>query len=171
MSDIKLTHKEDTTAGITANKRAKLCVFDTTLDCDIYVKADGTTERRYMMTDDDDATIRRYDINALILGVGTATQLTVSSGAITPIQSHHRVGGEGGVADNLDTITATYFDEGDILILRGPTAGNHAVTIRTGVGGNINCAANRALDKLNDIWVGLYTEDSTWNEIAYANNA
>lgn len=63
-----------------------------------------------------------------------ATELTISSGAITPTAASHTVDTEGDSAsDDLDTITATNFKAGDILTLSAAN-GARSVVIKHGTG-------------------------------------
>jgi hypothetical protein len=67
-------------------------------------------------------------------GFGTLTNLTVATGAITPTLSVHTVGTEAAAAqDDLDTITATNFVTGDLLILRAKN-GSERVTLKDNTG-------------------------------------
>jgi DUF4097 and DUF4098 domain-containing protein YvlB len=69
----------------------------------------------------------------------TQTELTISSGAITPTQNYHSVDTEGNAAtDNLDTISITNATDGFILFLRQNNDARD-VTIRHAIG-NIKCA-------------------------------
>jgi hypothetical protein len=58
-----------------------------------------------------------------------ATEVTVSSGAITVTQMHHTVDGEGDLSDNLDTITWSGVADGQVLWLR-PANAARDITVR-----------------------------------------
>ena len=94
--------------------------------------------------------------------------LTLSSGAITVDNSHHRVNGEAGGADDLTTINGpAASDVGQILIL-SKKPGSGAVTVKDATG-NINCAGDRVLGNDKDTII-LMWQGSLWVEMAFADN-
>tara|TARA_R100000808_G_C2152739_1_gene162385 strand:+ start:3459 stop:4883 length:1425 start_codon:yes stop_codon:yes gene_type:complete len=102
-----------------------------------------------------------------IMAIGSGTELTISSDAITVTQSYHNVDVEGGVAgsDTLTTINGGV--TGAILVLR---ANNSARTISLTEGGNILLAGDFDLDNAADTITLIY-DGSNWLEIARSNNA
>lgn len=77
-----------------------------------------------------------------ILG-STKASITISSNAIEPSNSLIELNGEGDIADDLVTIIATNFVEGDIVFLvKKSTSGN--ITVKNGTG-NIICGEDRVL--------------------------
>jgi hypothetical protein len=82
--------------------------------------------------------------------LGGGSELTISSGEITPNQSFHRIDTEGDAAtDTLVTINGG--NTGDILILK-PSSSGRDITIQDG-SGNINCGSDRTFSNLNGIAV------------------
>lgn len=59
---------------------------------------------------------------------GAEVELTIDAGVITKICSNHIINGEGGGADNLDTINGGI--DGEILILK---RGDAIITVRHGI--------------------------------------
>src|SRR3989304_3782571 len=51
-----------------------------------------------------------------LLNVGADSLLTIATGAVTATQTYHSIAGEGGAADQLDSIASGA--DGDLLILR-----------------------------------------------------
>jgi len=99
----------------------------------------------------------------------TLPEFTISSGAITPTGSYISVDTEGDAAsDDLDTITATNYRHGDLLIVEAANSAR-TVVVKDGTG-NINAPADISLDHAQDkvlmIWDG-----SNWQVISSSNNA
>ena len=92
--------------------------------------------------------------------------LSVASGAITVTMGSHKVGGEGGVTDTLDTINGG--DEGDFVTLYGTS--NTAIVTVSG-GGNLYPAGgvSFALDSTRDT-ITFMRRDAHWAEISRATN-
>lgn len=63
------------------------------------------------------------------LSVGSSSNLTIASGAITVTKSYHRVGGEGAAADDLVTINGT--SQGDIVVIR---RNSETITVKDATG-------------------------------------
>lgn len=103
----------------------------------------------------------------LNLSLGTQTELTIASGAVTKIRSFHTIDTEGDAAsDNLDTISGGA--EGDILTIKAVT-GARVVTVRDSVGNIIlegDCVLNSNWDTLT-----LIHDGTNWIELARSNNA
>ena len=100
-----------------------------------------------------------------ILNLGAPTILTIAGGIVTRVRSNHRLAGQGGAADDLDTINGGV--EGDLLILR---ASNSAVTITLKDGtGNIRMPADMTLDHADDVEL-LYFDGTNWLEITGSSN-
>ena len=70
------------------------------------------------------------------LTLDTATELTISSGAITATQGCHKLQPESGTVDDLATING--LDAGDLLVLYVSDKGTDTITIKHGTG-NISC--------------------------------
>lgn len=104
--------------------------------------------------------------NVGTLNLNAATELTIATGAITAVQSYHRVDTEADAAtDDLDTINGG--TEGDILIIR---AENDARTVSVTEAGNIVLsAAPFALDNVQDTLTLLY-DGTNWLEISRSDN-
>ena len=93
---------------------------------------------------------------------------TLSSDAMTPTSSRVVINGEGGLADDLATITATNFNDGDLLILsRKSTSGDITVKNTTG---NILCGSDRTIST-NSTMLLIYNGIATkWDMLSYAAN-
>lgn len=89
------------------------------------------------------------------------TKLTISSGAITPQKAYHTVDSEGAAAsDDLDTINATNFSIGDILILRAHDASRSIVlkhaTGNIKISGAVDITLNEEYDSVILLYYGAY---------------
>lgn len=74
------------------------------------------------------------DVEPIVGNTTAATELTISSGAITPTQAAHTVDTQSDAAtDDLDTITATYFKAGYTLTLAAANAAR-TVVVKNGTG-------------------------------------
>lgn len=97
---------------------------------------------------------------------GTATTLTIASGAVAATQVHHQLDTEGAAAsDDLDSITGGA--AGDILLLRLVAAARNVV-LKHAVGANlIACPGGRdiTLDVLTD-WALLAWNGTQWTVVA-----
>ena len=98
----------------------------------------------------------------------TAEDRTLNSDAMTPLKSSVTVCGEGSLADDLETITATNFVDGSLLLLRKlATSGD--ITVKNGTG-NIVCGSDRVLSTYS-IMLLLYDAISTnWHLLSYESN-
>jgi len=115
------------------------------------------------------ATIESFKNNYNISAIGgTLSELTISSGAITPTLSYHIVDTESDAStDDLDTITATYYDIGSELIL---SAANTARTVVMKDGtGNMQLAGDFSMDNTQDT-IRLVYNGSNWLEVSRSNN-
>lgn len=99
------------------------------------------------------------------LNIGTATTLTISGGVVTATQSHHKITGEGGAADDLNTINGG--TEGDILVLRS-LASAIDITLKNGTG-NLQIGADFVLNNVLDTITLMYA-GSVWLRLSNANN-
>lgn len=97
----------------------------------------------------------------------TMTGLTIASGAVTVTRGYHTLAGEGGVADDLVTISGGV--DGMRLVLR---AVDSAVTITVKDGsGNIQCAGDCTLDNAQDTIELIYDAALTaWLELGRSDN-
>ena len=103
-----------------------------------------------------------------IFNIGATTDLTISSGSVTITKSHHTLIGEGGVADNLDTIVGG--SEGDVLFLRADS-GSVDITITEAGNIKLNTSGNFVMDNGRDIIQLMYDVGfSRWLEISRSNN-
>jgi hypothetical protein len=100
------------------------------------------------------------------VGFGTRTSATITSGSVTITSSNVGITGEGGAADNLDTLNGG--SEGDIVFLsRGASSGTITVT----ESGNIELGSTtRALSSAADQLM-LKRGTTNWNEISYSDNS
>lgn len=100
------------------------------------------------------------------LDLANSTSLTISSGAVTQVQNFHRIAGESGADDELDTITpASDVTDGYILIIRPATA--IVLTVKHDTG-NIRCPNNTDLylDDTHDTAILVYDSNlSKWMAI------
>lgn len=106
-----------------------------------------------------------------LVTLGDESELTISSGAITVTGSYHTVGGEGGAADDLVTISGG--SAGDLLVLRN-ASGIATVTVKST--GNIDLnsgSGDFALNSLFDTITLIYSSASGggWIEVTRSNNA
>jgi hypothetical protein len=90
------------------------------------------------------------------LNFATATTLTVAAGSITPTQNYHLVYGQGGTADDIDTILATNVSDGFVLFITPSTPGM-ALTLKHATG-NIYChsATDIVLADVYDFAIAIY---------------
>lgn len=96
-----------------------------------------------------------------LLDLSAATELTISTGAITVTQSHHTVDTESDAAsDDLATITAAG-DAGNVLILKAAHDAR-SVVLKHGTG-NLNCIGNAdiTLDDIHDLVLAIY-DGTNW---------
>lgn len=111
-------------------------------------------------------------INAYSLRMAEpGSELTISSGAITPVASVHTVGAESVTTDDLDTINTSGFDQLSVnsithrprLILRA--ASGDTITVKHGTGNiSLNGAADYALS--GDKQVELSWNGTNWTDLA-----
>lgn len=103
----------------------------------------------------------------------SSTNLTISSGAITPTQNYHTVDTEASAGtDDLVTINATNATDGFVLVLRQNNSGRD-VTIKHG-SGNILCpgAVDIAMSLSSSIMLLVYDAGNTvWNVLGVLNSA
>jgi len=95
---------------------------------------------------------------------------TLVTGAIVPTKSHVELTGEGGAADDLTTVTATNFSDGDLLLLRVKTGEGYAITIKNGTG-NILCGEDRSLSNDTSCAILQYDDiQSKWVLLTFSDN-
>ena len=136
-------------------------VADTTTDTLTFVAGSNMTITTNAGTD----TIT-FAATGGFFNLGSPTELTIASGAITATQSNHTVDTESDAAsDDLDTINGG--TEGDILVLRA-ISGARTVVVKTGTG-NIRCGLDVSLDSALDT-VTLVYASGLWAKLAVANN-
>jgi hypothetical protein len=93
--------------------------------------------------------------NIQFLQLKTTTELTISSGNITPTQSYHRIDTQSGAStDSLDGFLSMV--TGQLLILRSENSSRDPTLRDSITGGNkMNGAGNFTLDNVADRWTGL----------------
>lgn len=101
------------------------------------------------------------------LSVDTHTNKTVASGAITATKSFHKLGGEGGVADDLDTINGG--SDGDILVLMTLSSSVN-ITAKDGTG-NLRLAGGDFIMTTSQDTLVLIYSSGAWFELSRSDNA
>ena len=97
--------------------------------------------------------------------LGPFIDLTVASGVITVIAPLHEIIGQGGVADDVDTINGGV--EGDEITLRADDS-SVTITFKDGTG-NLALAGDFAADHKNDL-ITLVFDGTNWLEKCRSNN-
>ncbi len=101
------------------------------------------------------------------LGLGVATELTISGGVITATRSYHLVDTQDDAgSDELDTINGG--TEGDILVIEADNATR--TVIAKDATGNMRLAGDFSMDSNNDRLTLLFTSNDTWVELSRSNN-
>lgn len=107
--------------------------------------------------------------NAIITGflnIGSASELTISSGAVTATKTFHTIDTEGDAStDDLDTINGGV--AGHILVLR-PASDARTVVLKDGTG-NLALAGDFSMDISSDYIVLIY--ETNWTELTRSDNA
>ena len=100
------------------------------------------------------------------LNLGTATELTIASGAVTATRSYHTIDTESdGASDDLDTISGGI--EGYILVIR---AVNDARTVvAKDATGNLQLSGDITLDNSQDT-LTLIFDGTHWLELMHSDN-
>ena len=94
-----------------------------------------------------------------LLNVGADSLLTIATGAVTATQTYHSIAGEGGAADQLDSIASGA--DGDLLILR-PSSDTVNITVahnQAAASGNnilLNGNTNYLMDDIDDTITLIY---------------
>jgi len=112
-------------------------------------------------------TYQRDNLNFLKSNIawGSASELTISSGAITVAQSHHRVDTESDAAsDDLDTINGG--SEGQVIAIRAEHA-DRTVVLKDGTG-NLDLGGDVYLTD-TDQYVVLIYDGTSWQPVAVPN--
>lgn len=112
--------------------------------------------------------VKRFGVDTLLEGdldaqfselrLEAATELTISSGAVTVTQSAHKLQPESGTTDDLDTISGGA--AGMALILYASDAGTDTITIKHGTG-NISCIGGSDIS-LSEGAVFLIYDGAEW---------
>ena len=103
--------------------------------------------------------------NGIVLGTGS--EVTISSGEITPTEGYHTVDTEGDAAsDDLTNIDVTGITDGTLLLLRAADAGRTVVLVD---GGNLRLAGNFSLDHSRDT-ILLIKGGAVWYEVSRSDN-
>lgn len=95
---------------------------------------------------------------------GTLNTTTIVGGAIAYTSLFMNVNAQGGVPDNLDTITGLF--NGALVIIR--SSGLAAITVRDGVG-NLRLAGNFVMDSFQDTLM-LIGAGASWQELSRSDN-
>jgi len=94
---------------------------------------------------------------------GTATELTIASGAITKTQSFHKIDTEGDAAsDDLDTINGG--SEGEVQVIRCVSSAR-VIRVKNGTG-NIEMATDVLLDETGKMLTLIY-DGTNWQVLNY----
>lgn len=138
--------------------------FGLTGDDDFHLKVspDGSSFYEAFVIDKDtgDAAFQQF------VGLGTATELTIASGAVTATRSSHTIDNESDAAsDDLDTISGG--TTGDMLILQAENTAR-TVVLKDGTG-NLKLAGDFSLDNTEDR-IMLIKDGSNWVEISRSDN-
>jgi hypothetical protein len=113
-----------------------------------------TTILRWFRRGEYDLVMDRAFVKKLCFG--RSTELTIVSGVIAPTGAYHTVDTESnGASDDLDTINATNFNTGDILILR-PENDARTVVLKHGTGNLKLTGGDITLDDEFDTAMLLY---------------
>jgi hypothetical protein len=109
------------------------------------------------------------------IALESATELTISGGAVTKTKAYHKITVEGGTGsgnDDLDTCAGGA--EGEILILQATTSGgSDTVTVKNGTGAGafiLAGGADFALDHIDDRLICIHN-GTEWVEISRSNNS
>lgn len=96
------------------------------------------------------------------------SELTIASGVVTAIGSHHTVDTEAdAVSDDLDTINSG--SDGMTLVIRAADSGR-TVVVKDGTG-NIQSAGDFSMDNAQDVMTLMYVNDlSAWVELSRSDN-
>ena len=101
------------------------------------------------------------------LRLPAATELTIATGAVAAIQSHHTIDTESNAAsDDLDTISGG--SAGDILVIQ-PANDARDVVAKDG-SGNLKLAGDMTMDSDSDT-LTLLSDGTNWTELARSSNA
>ena len=108
------------------------------------------------------------DVVALQPGAVAPTELTISSGSVTPTGGVHTIDTESDAAsDDLDTIAITNHEEGSIIVISAENTAR-TVVLKDGVD-NLHIAAGADLSLDNDTkFVGFMRVGTDWYEIFQA---
>ena len=173
-ADVTLTHIHNN--GIILNSTRKL-YFEDVGNKDQYIGSGGSGITAIAAPTEIDLTAAAIDINGAVdisgdakingaFGVGSDTELTLSSDAITVTKSYHTVAGEGASADDLVTINGGV--EGDIVILR-PASGSVTITVKDTTG-NLQIAGDFVMNSAQDTITLYKASISEWYELSRSNN-
>ncbi len=135
----------DTAEDIVVDNNGAMTVPDLTVEDDLLVS--------------DDATI------AGVLDFTGAPNTAISSGSATPTATFQSLSGEGGVADDCDTLVAAA--TGQFVIIK-PLDSTNTVTMKDGTG-NMRLAGDFALDHVFDT-ITLVYDGTGWLEVSRSNN-
>lgn len=112
---------------------------------------------------------QRVQISNGFLSLGTPTELTIATGAVTATRSYHTIDTEsdGLTTDDLDTISGGA--DGDILVIRAANAARDVV-VKDGTG-NIQCAGDFTMNNTQDTMTLIYDATLTaWIELSRSDN-
>lgn len=104
------------------------------------------------------------NLSSAVVGYGALTTLSIAGGLLTPTKNIHLASGEGGMADNLDSIAVTALPDGSTLIL-GNSSGSAAITVRSGIGNILlSSSGNFTLSATSDR-LELIRNGANWQEV------
>lgn len=93
-----------------------------------------------------------------------ATSQTIAGGVVTLLNNFHRLDGQGGVADDLDTVNGCL--AGTVITI---SIVDDTITVKDGTG-NIQCNGDFAMDSTLDTFTMMF-DGTNWLEISRSNNA
>lgn len=135
------------------------------------------TRCRVWSTDNSTTTITndraKYDsltriVPLSFLAMGTEDTQTIASGAVTAQSSRTLLLGEGGVADNLDTINGG--NTGDVLVLSNGSSA-YAITVKHATGNiRLSSGSDRTLSGPNPTITLIKRNTGAWLEMSYSAN-
>jgi len=128
--------------------------------------ADETTGHKHDATANEGPKLVIANSTDTKMNGGTATELTIATGAVTMTQTYHSIDTESDAAsDDLDTISGG--TEGDIIVIRANNS-LRSVVVKDGTG-NIQGVGDFTMDNVQDVWTGIF-DGTNWLEISRSNN-
>ena len=139
----------------------------TPADADRFLVSDTSAATGGQAKDVAGSNLLKYFWGFLKIVLGNLENVTLSGNTATITQGYVRLAPEGGVPDNLDTISGG--SQYDILLLRRTT---DDITVRHGIDNIfLDGAADKALDSNRDMLVLFNYDGSNWAQLMFSNNA